>query len=98
MRNASYQHARSRRNSIVRARKRYKLLRSIGILEDGERFNMSFSKHSIACKCKMCSLDREEGRKAKRRRENAALDIRERDYEIDQDILAWADAIEALPD
>lgn len=96
MRNASYQHARSRRNSVVRARKRYKLLRSIGILKDGEQFNMSFSKHSIACKCKMCSLDREEGRKAKRRRENAVLDIRERDYEIEHDALARDDAIQIL--
>ena len=83
MRNSSWKHAKHRRYNVIKARRRFNLERAIGILGPSAEFNLSFSKHSIACKCQMCSLDREEGRKDKLRRQTAIADMREHDYELE---------------
>ena len=84
MRQSSWKHAKHRRNDVVKTRRRYKLEKDLGLIEPGTKFDLSFSKHSIACKCGMCSLDRELGKRDRLRRANAVLDIRERDYELEQ--------------
>lgn len=83
MRNSSWRHARHRRNNVVKSIKRFKLERHVlGTTED-TRPSLKFSKRSIACKCKMCTLDREAGRRDKQRREHAIMDARYQDYILD---------------
>lgn len=84
MRNSSYQNIRSRRNSVLRAKKRFKLMKSLGYIGEDAKFNMSYSKHSMACSCQMCRLGNQESRKEKKKRQEAIAEIREIDYALEK--------------
>ena len=83
MRNSSWKHAKHRRNTYLKSRRRFNLERSLGLLEDGEQFSHAFSKKSLACSCAMCKADGIEWRKLRNKLSNALADIRWKDYQLE---------------